>query len=158
MNFLEELVAEWYEYKGYFVCRNVPVGRDELDVVAFHPQTKDLVHIEPTMYGSWKELEDSYKKKFKAGRDYISSIFSGLLPNGAVPRQIVLHEASKKRTEFAGGEAIHVAEFLKPIVKELSDRSITKTVPEKFPLLRTLWYAAYYQKELFEQQAKPSGN
>ena len=25
-NFLEELVAEWYEYKGYFVRRNVRVG------------------------------------------------------------------------------------------------------------------------------------
>src|SRR5437016_5364675 len=47
VNFLEQLVAEWYEYQGYFIRRNVRVGKlaaggyeCELDVVAFHPQTK----------------------------------------------------------------------------------------------------------------------
>ena len=55
-NFLEQLVAEWYEYKGYFVRRNVLVGRRsrggyecELDVVAFNPEEKHLVHIEPSV-------------------------------------------------------------------------------------------------------------
>jgi Holliday junction resolvase-like predicted endonuclease len=45
-NFLEELVAEWLEYKGYIVKRNERVGRraaggheGELDVVAFNPKT-----------------------------------------------------------------------------------------------------------------------
>jgi hypothetical protein len=40
-NFLEEIVAEWYEYKGYIVKRNERVGRrkpggheGELDIVA----------------------------------------------------------------------------------------------------------------------------
>ena len=40
-NFLEQLVAEFYEYKGYFVRRNILVGKRakggyecELDVVA----------------------------------------------------------------------------------------------------------------------------
>ena len=28
-NFLEQLVAEWYEYQGYFVRRNVMVGNDD---------------------------------------------------------------------------------------------------------------------------------
>ena len=42
INFLEQLIAEWYEYRGYFVRRNVLVGRRlkggyecELDIVAF---------------------------------------------------------------------------------------------------------------------------
>ena len=26
-NYLEQLVAEWYEYQGYFVRRNVLVGK-----------------------------------------------------------------------------------------------------------------------------------
>ena len=54
-NYLEQLVAEWYEYQGYFIRRNVLVGKREqggyeceLDVVAFHPETKQLVHIEPS--------------------------------------------------------------------------------------------------------------
>lgn len=55
-NYLEQLVAEWYEYQGYFVRRNILVGkRDkgghecELDVVAFNPETQHLVHVEPSM-------------------------------------------------------------------------------------------------------------
>ena len=42
-NYLEQLVAEWYDYKGYFLRRNVLVGKraqggyeSELDIVAFH--------------------------------------------------------------------------------------------------------------------------
>ena len=44
MNHLEQLVGERYEYSGYFVRRNILVGKrakcgykGELDVVAFHP-------------------------------------------------------------------------------------------------------------------------
>lgn len=55
-NFLEQLLREWYEYKGYFVRNNVLVGKldkggyaTELDIVAFHPETKHVVHLEPSM-------------------------------------------------------------------------------------------------------------
>jgi hypothetical protein len=55
-NFLEQLAAEWYEFSGYFVRRNVHVGRRarggwecELDVVAFNPKRKHLIHLEPSM-------------------------------------------------------------------------------------------------------------
>ena len=55
-NHLEQLIAEWYEFKGYFVRRNVHVGKRtkggydcELDVVAFNPCEKKLVHIEPSL-------------------------------------------------------------------------------------------------------------
>lgn len=55
-NYLEQLVGEWYEYRGYFVRRNVLVGKRakggydcELDVVAFHPAKHHLVQIEPSM-------------------------------------------------------------------------------------------------------------
>ena len=55
-NYLEQLVAEWYEYQGYFIRRNVMVGKlpgggyeGELDIVAFHPEKKHLLHIEPTL-------------------------------------------------------------------------------------------------------------
>ena len=56
MNFLEQLIAEWYEYQGYYVKRNIRVGKlpkggyeEELDIVAFHPEKNSLVHIEPSM-------------------------------------------------------------------------------------------------------------
>lgn len=75
-NFLEQLAAEWYEYNGYFVNRNVHVGRRpkggwecELDVVAFNPSTKHLVHIEPSMDSDrWDKRETRFRKKFDAGQ------------------------------------------------------------------------------------------
>ena len=48
-NFLEQLIAEGYEYKGYFIRQNVLVGRrsrggyeGELDIVASHPEKKSF--------------------------------------------------------------------------------------------------------------------
>ena len=53
MNFLEQVVAEWFSYEGYFVKTNIKFGKlprggftGEMDVVAFHPKTRELVHIE----------------------------------------------------------------------------------------------------------------
>lgn len=63
INFLEQLVAEWYEYRGFFVRRNVNVGKrtaggheGELDVVAFHPVEKLLVQIETSRVASRSDL------------------------------------------------------------------------------------------------------
>ena len=75
-NFLEQLVAEWYEFRGYFVRRNINVGprlkggfESELDVVAFHPTKRHLVHIEPSMDAhSWDQREKRFTAKFAAGR------------------------------------------------------------------------------------------
>ena len=41
----------------------------ELDVVAFNPETKHLVHIEPSMdCFTWEKREKRYKQKFAAGK------------------------------------------------------------------------------------------
>lgn len=62
MNVLEELVSEWYEYQGYFVRRDIKVGKKatggyegKLDIVAFHPVSRKIVHIETSMGAeSWE--------------------------------------------------------------------------------------------------------
>jgi hypothetical protein len=85
LNFLEQLVAEWYEFRGYFVRRKIHVGPRlegkfdfELDIVAFHPGKPHLVHIEPSMDAtSWDQREKRYTAKFGAGRKLIPSLFSG---------------------------------------------------------------------------------
>ena len=84
-NYLEQLVAEWYEYQGYFVRRNVLVGKlaaggheGELDIVAFNPAKSHLVHIEPSMDAeSWEKREDRYRQKFETGKKYIPELFAG---------------------------------------------------------------------------------
>jgi hypothetical protein len=159
MNYLEQLVAEWYEYQGYFVRRNVLVGRRqnggwecELDVVAFHPIERHLVHIEPSMDADpWVRREQRYARKFEAGRKYIPQLFSGI----AVPEhieQIALFGLGSKANhpELAGGQVWLISDLLERIVAVLKTRRVEKqAVPEQFPLLRTLQFACQHRKTLF---------
>jgi hypothetical protein len=125
----------------------------ELDVVAFKPQTKHLVHVEPsTDASSWDQREEKYKRKFAAGRKYIPGLFSGLVPAGTVPEQIALLVFAPKTAgrTLAGGTVVHVSEFLKPIIEKFSKVSMLRNqVPEQFTILRTLQFAAEYRADLF---------
>ena len=74
MNHLEQLISEWLEFKGFFVRRNVKVGKlqhgghaGELDVVAYHPDTKCVLHIEPSIDSyDWAKREHSSKRSSKS--------------------------------------------------------------------------------------------
>jgi hypothetical protein len=157
-NFLEQLIAEWYEIQGYFIRKNVLVGKRpkggyecELDVVAFHPSKKHLVHIEPSMdASSWAEREKRFEKKFDAGRKYIPLLFNGLDIPGNINQIAVLVFASKqKRDTLAGGKLILGNELLEIIFADLQSRSIySQTIPEQFPILRAFQFVAQYRKEV----------
>lgn len=153
-NHLEDLVAQWYQYQGYFVRRNVQVGRRarggyecELDVVAFHPEQSRLVQVEPSLDAhSWEQREKRYQLKFAAGRKYIPALF----PNMALPpepEQIALFVFGGRgsRTRLAGGQILFVKEFMAEILEAVRHRRIeSAAIPEEFALLRTLQFAANY--------------
>lgn len=83
MNFLEQLVAEWYEYKGYFVRTNIKFGKrtrggymGEMDVVGYNTNTQDFVHIETSTDSlSWEKRKEIFERKFMDARKYYASIF-----------------------------------------------------------------------------------
>jgi len=121
VNFLEQLVAEWYEFNGYFVRRNVKVGprerggyECELDVVAFHPEKKHLVHVEPsTAADSWTEREAKFAKKFKAGRKYIPTLFGGLDIPAQIEQVALLGLGSnRERATIGGGRLVMISELM----------------------------------------------
>ena len=152
-NFLEQLAAEWYQYKEYLVWRNIPVRKSDLDIVAFKPRDKHLVHVETQM--STGDVEGTCKYKFANGRNHIPGMLSGLLCDGVTFQdlkfdQIALIDDVKERS-VGGGRIENVSTFLKPILDEFGDLKKTKNVPEQFPILRALWYVAYYRtkKKLF---------
>ena len=141
MNYLEQLVSEWYEYQGYFVRRNVNVGRRaaggwecELDVVAFHPGTKHLVHVEPSMDAhTWDKREVRYQRKFEAGRKYIPELFLGIEIPEHIEQIALLGFASKaNRDQLAGGRIMLVPELLSEIANAIRSRKIqSAAVPEQ---------------------------
>ena len=159
-NFLEQLVSEWYEYRGYFVRRNVPVGRRskggyecELDIVAFDPVKRHLVHIEPSMDAeSWKQRELRFGTKFEAGLKYIPGLFPGLdLPEDIEQIAIFAFASRANHPTLAGRPVLLVSDLMREIMEDLSDKKIASAaVPEHHPILRTLQFVVEYRKKVFD--------
>jgi len=155
-NFLEQLTREWYEYQGYFVRQNVNVGprakggyECELDVVAFHPKTQHLVHIEPSMdANSWATRERRYKKKFAAGRKYIPALFDGIeMPDKIEQIALLVFASTKNHSSLGGGRLMILDELLSNILDGLAETGIEKSaVPEQLPIVRTLQFVSHYRQ------------
>lgn len=123
--------------------------KSELDVVAFNPEKRHLVHIEPSMdAGSWEHLEKRFKAKFDAGKEFIPGLFPGLrLPE---PEQIALVAVAGKNrpTRLGGGKVVSIREFMNEVRSDpksgLAYRPFRDMVPEQYVILRSLQYAAHY--------------
>lgn len=147
MNHLEKLTRQYYDWKGYLVKGNVKVVRlphggwaGELDIVAYHPQTKHLVHIEPSLDAhSWKTREKRFEKKFRFGREYIyKDVFPWLSLDTPLEQIAILTTSSRK--ELCGGTIISIDEFVKQVKDEIQELGIMakSAIPEEYDLLRTI--------------------
>lgn len=155
-NYLEQLVAEWYEYRGYFVRRNILVGKRakggyecELDIVAFHPEARHLVQVEPSMdTDSWSIRERRYTRKFDAGRKYIPEIFRGLtIPNEIEQIAVLVFASKASHKDLGGGKLVLVDELLAEIFQELKDKHLSSSaIPEHLIVLRSFQFIAEYKK------------
>jgi len=158
---LEELVAEWLEYKGYLVKRNERVGprkagghEGELDVVAFDPRTKRLIHIETSGDAdSWAERERRFSKKFSSGAKHITSLFEGLdIPDEIEKRAIFAFGSDKNHKTVGGGQVVLAVDLIVKILRELKGTSfLSKAVPEKYPILRVLQMITGYREKVAEE-------
>ncbi len=168
MNFLEQLVAEWYQYKDYFIRTNIKFGRrpkggyiGEMDVVAYKPETQDFIHIEASTDAStWSERKKIFEKKFTDARRFYLDIF----PSKQIdikPKQIALvgfnlspnpTTVSWKSSPPEGSpwgeikiEVIHIPKFFESITAELKKKNPQNdAIPEIYPRLRAIQYAMFY--------------
>ena len=154
-NYLEQLAVEWYEYRGYFVRRNVPGGeRDqgghdaELGVVAVDPADGRVVHIEASMDAhSWEVREQRLGKKFAAGRAHLPAAVGDC--GGEIEQVALIALGSKvNHPTLGGGRVLTLAEFLVEILAELLGGASTAPVPQQYPILRTLQFVAEHRRAL----------
>jgi|SRR5215203_6154418 len=160
INYLEQLVAEWYEYRGYFLRRNVLVGKraqggyeGELDIVAFHPSTKHFVHIESSMdAASWGTRDSRYRKKFDAGRRYIPALFEGVDPPDEIEQIAMLVFASKQTHQtIGGGRIVLVSELLEEIFADLKTKRLAASaIPEHLVILRSFQFVTEYRATIMQ--------
>ncbi len=164
MDYLEQLLSEWYEYQGYFVHRDLWVGLEldgsyeaELNVVAFNPVKNHVVHVEPCMDClNWKEREQHFRLKFEAGRKYLHRMF-GFEPRTSIEQVALIALAEgldPHRRTVAGGRIVRLPELLAEIVAKLSTFSVASyLIPEQWPLLRTLQLVSEYRGTLWPMRA-----
>ena len=149
MSHLESLIAEYYDWMGYLVKRNIKVGRlsrggwkMELDIVAFDPHLEHLVHIEPSVDAhSWETREQRFKKKFDRGAEYLfSEVFTWLDPAIPIEQIAVLISHPKGRDSLAGGKIVSIDELVLEIKQKIMPVGIASksAIPEQYPLLRTI--------------------
>ena len=157
-NHLEQLIAEWYEYQGYYVKRNVLVGKREkggweceLDVIAFHLTKKHLIHLEPSLDAdSWAERERRYAKKFAAGRKYIREQFDGLdLPDDIEQIALFLYASKTIHPTIGGGTVMPVGDLMAEIFASLNDKRLeTSAIPEHLTILRSFQFVNQFRNEV----------
>ncbi len=151
MTFVEQLVFEWLDYRGYITRCNIRVGRlkkggysGEIDIAAYHPTTRHCIHVEcHTDAGSWKQREAALKKKFDRGARYIfKEVFPWLqIPGGPELEQwAVVVTAGKDRKTVAGRRVVSLRQVYRNITRDIVDLMVrgNRMVPEKYPLLRAV--------------------
>lgn len=170
MNFLEQLAAEWYQYKGYFVRTNLRFGRNasgkgghigEIDVVAYEPKNEDFIHLEASTDAlSWSKRKEIFEKKFTNARKYYLEIFP-FKRMDIEPKQIALVgfnlNPSPETTSWKSSppdkspwrdikiEVIHLPKFFQEISTELKNKNPQRgAISETLPLLRAIQYAMFY--------------
>lgn len=158
-NHLEKLVAEWYEYKGFFLRKNVyvdpkPKGgyAGELDIIGVHPSEKRLIHVECSLDAdAWEKREERFLKKFNLGSKHIPLLFRDFNVSSEIEKYAVLLFASRKNhPTIGGGKVLTVETLLKEIINDIRLKKIEKNaVPENFELLRTVQYICQYRATVF---------
>jgi hypothetical protein len=149
MRHLESLIAEYLEWQGFPIRRNIKVGRRdkggwemELDVVGYHPEQNRIVHYEPSIDAlTWANREPRYEKKFALGRKYMFTEVFKWLPNKTRIEQIaVFYNHPKGRDKIAGATIMSIDELMAEIKSKVTvcGPMIKNAISEQYPLLRTI--------------------
>ena len=154
MNFLEELVAEWYEYKGYFIIRNrtlnkLPGGgyEGEVDILAYNPRKNEVIHVETSSDSyKWEDRLDKFREKFRWTIEEYRNVFG--IPSSVkqIKKIVVVSFSMNPKGDMrkifeskTGAELITVPQFLTMIVDELrTTLKSSETIPENLSMLRAI--------------------
>jgi hypothetical protein len=148
---LEQLVAEYFDWKGYTIKRNIKVGRRskggwemELDIVAYHPKLNKLLHVEASLDAhSWATREQRYLKKFTLGEKYILAEVFTWLPAGTVIERLAIFPQVAGRETLAGARVRSIDDFMLEVKTAIMAGKVMakEAIPEQYPLLRTIQLA-----------------
>jgi len=143
MNVFEELAAEWYEFQGYCVRKNVTYGKGrsggigiEMDLIACRLGS-DPVHLESTVTSGPTAIE-KLKKHFTEAKEAYREVLN-VAPCKVKQKAIVFSAKDRSKLEDDGVEVMSKDEFMKTIVEAMEKKNLsTDSVPHSLPLLRVV--------------------
>ncbi len=154
MNFLEQLVAEWYAYRGFNVRSNVMFGRrarggweGEIDVLAFDSKEKILEHVETSGdAGSWDQRRERFRRKFQTAEKHYEEVVDWEFQK---VRKVVVVSMTQPKNVPDFGNGIQVMTIPK-LMTQIEDRlkkvaPAKAAVPESYPLLRAVQFAVWFR-------------
>lgn len=153
MNFLEQLVAEWFTLQGYFVQTNLKFGKrgkggwtGEIDVAAFNPSSRELVHVETSMDADrWEQRRERFARKFTSASRYLQHLFSFEITRVRRVAIVGFSFTSRPRALGEGVEDKSLAQFVREVSEGLRERHPLKSaIPETLPLLRAMQFAIHW--------------
>lgn len=154
-NFLEQLTAEYHSHMGSFVRTNVKYGlrekggyEGEMDVVAFHPTSLALLHIETSMDAdSWEERKSKFQKKFSTAHEYYYKLFNFEIKK--IEKMVIVGSGPPREDFWSVAPIKSIPDFVGEIADYLSQfHPLKQAVPENYPLLRAIQFAIHYDKRL----------
>lgn len=152
-NFLEQLTAEYYSHMGYFVKTNIKYGlrkkggyEGEMDVVAFHPESLSLLHIETSMDAdSWDKRKSKFQKKFSTANTYYYELFKFEVKN--IEKMVIAGFNPPRKDFWSVAPIKSIPDFVEEITDYLSQfHPLNQAIPENYPLLRAIQFAIHYDK------------
>lgn len=155
MNFLEQLTFERYSFQGYFVKHNLRYAKlnqggwkHELDIFAYHPANKKIVHVETsTDAKSWEDRKAYFVlQKFNLTMDDYRAL-SGNKQLETVDKIVIAGSGKSTSCSLDWGKDITVIlipSYLKAISKHLKEIDpLKEAVSENFVILRGIQFALW---------------
>ena len=117
-----------------------------MDVAAFHPATRELVHLETLMDADqWEERKKRFSRKFGDAKAHLNEIFSFDIQRIQQIAIVGFAAAGKKGLLGEGIEVKTVPEFVAQISRFLQTKHPLKdAIPENLPLLRAMQFALHW--------------
>ena len=155
MNFLEQIASEWYAFQGFFVRTNVKANKrsnggwnNELDVLAYDPGRKELLHIETSSDAlNWAERRTRFtERKFVfTSRQYAQLV--GDRPS-VIRKRAIVGTSLKPAPEQIWGkdiEVVTIPNFIREVCDGIRGRHpLREAIPEALPCLRSFQFVLAY--------------
>ena len=158
MNFLEQVASEWYAIQGYFVRTNVKANKrakggwdNELDVLAYDPKKRTLVHVETSSDAlTWAERKERFlKRKFVFSNEQYANLV-GAIPEHIVKRAVVGTSLAPAPEPYWNNEieVITIPNFISEICDDIRGRHpMRDAIPENYPCLRSFQFVLAYDRK-----------